>query len=91
MLGAPGYSSSISYQARTTLPSLDKDYFDYSAFMADFWGNSNGSRFYGGQSGFGESKTQSINMTEELYVKYNKDRLFFSAVARYIKFVFIYS
>ena len=91
MLGAPGYSSSISYQARTTLPSLDKDNFDYSAFMADFWGNSNGSRFYGGQSGFGESKTQSINMTEELYVKYNKDRLFFSAGASSLQRIARYS
>ena len=91
ILGAPGYSSSISYQTRTTLPSLDIDSFDYSTFMTDFWGNSNGSRFYGGQSGFGESKTQSFNITEELYVKYNKDRFFFSAGASSLQRIARYS
>ena len=54
--GVMVYTSSVSYQAKTTLPGLDKDAFDYSAFMADFWGNADVDRFYGGLSGFGESR-----------------------------------
>jgi len=72
-----GYSSSVSYQARTTLPGLDKDNFDYSAFMADFWGNAQGDRFYGGQSGFGESLTHSFTPGADISVKYNQDHYYF--------------
>ena len=73
-----GYSSSISYQARTTLPGLDKDNFDYSAFMDDFWGNAQGDRFYGGLSGFGESLTNSISPEAGVTVKYNQEHYSFS-------------
>ncbi len=74
--GTAGYSVSTSYQTRSTLPALDKDSFDYSAFMADFWGNpdSDGDRFYGGLSGFSESSTRSLSPSAEFSVKYNPER-----------------
>ena len=68
------YSYSTSYQASTALPGLDKDTFDYSDFMADFWGNSQGDRFYGGQSGFKESRTNSWNLSGDIHLQYNFDQ-----------------
>jgi hypothetical protein len=68
------YSYSTSYQASTSLPGLDKDTFDYSDFMADFWGNSQGDRFYGGQSGFKESLTNSWNLSGDVHLQYNFDQ-----------------
>ena len=79
--GGASYSSSFSYQAVKTLPGLDKDSFDYSAFMADFWGNSRGDRFYGGLSGFGQSRTLSISPNADFNVKYNQDRYSFGVGA----------
>ena len=76
------YSSAVSYQARTILPGLDKDTFDYSAFMADFWGNAAGDRFYGGLSGFGESRTRTVTIPAGFNVKFNQDHYSFSAGAR---------
>ena len=67
-------SSSTSYQAKTTLPGLDKDTFDYSAFMDGFWGNADGDRFYEGKSGFGESRTHTVNPYLGVNLKYNQDR-----------------
>ena len=72
------YGSSVSYQSRTRLNSLDKDAFDYSAFMSDFWGNSAGERFYGGLSGFEESRTLSFNPYAGVSVKYNREKYSFS-------------
>ena len=72
-------SSSVSYQARTVLAGLDKETFDYSAFMDDFWGNAEGDRFYGGQSGFSESQTRSLSPSAGMTVKYNQDRWSWSA------------
>jgi hypothetical protein len=80
--GGAGYSSSISYQAKTMLPALDKDTFDYSAFMTDFWGNADGDQFYGGQSGFAESRTRSFSPSAGFSVKYNPDHWSVSAGAR---------
>ena len=81
-LGAQmGYSSAPSYQTKGTLPGLDKDRFDYSDFMAAFWGNDAGDRFYGGQSGFQESKTRSVSPNGSIGIRYNKDRFSFSAGA----------
>ena len=77
--GDIGYSSSVSYQAGTTLPGLDKDHFDYSEFMAEFWGNARGDRFYGGQSGFEESQTLFVTPSAGFTVKYNQDRYSFYA------------
>ena len=67
-------SSSTSYQAKSTLPGLDKDTFDYATFMDDFWGNADGDRFYGGQSGFGESRTSTFSPYAYLSLKYNPER-----------------
>ena len=72
------FSSSVSYQAKTTLPGLDKDSFDYSSFMDGFWGDPSGSRFYSGQSGFGESRTHTINPSASISLKYNRDRYSFT-------------
>lgn len=79
--GYANYVSSVSYQARTTLPGLDKDNFDYSSFMADFWGNAAGDRFYSGKSGFGESFTRSFSPNATISVRYNKDRYSFYLMA----------
>ena len=70
-------SSSTSYQARRTLPGLDKDAFDYAAFMDGFWGDAAGNRFYSGQSGFGESRTLTVNPYAYFSLKYNQDRYSF--------------
>lgn len=75
------YSSAVSYQAKTSLPGLDKDTFDYSAFMNDFWGNTGGDRFYSGQSGFAESQTHSFSPSAGFSVKYNPERWSVSAGA----------
>jgi len=68
------YAYSTSYQATKTLPGLDKDTFDYSDFMAGFWGDSTGDRFYSGQSGFKESLTRSMNLAGYVSLKYNFDQ-----------------
>ena len=80
--GAASYSSSVSYQAKTTLPALDIETFDYSAFIDGFWGDADGSRFYGGLSGFAESRTRSFGPLAGFTVKYNPDRWSVSAGAR---------
>ena len=74
-------SSSVSYQARTSLAGLDKDTFDYMDFMDGFWGNADGDRFYGGQSGFAESRTLNFTPYAGFTVKYNQDRWSLSAGA----------
>ena len=72
------FGASTSYQAKTSLPALDKDTFDYAAFMADFWGNAAGDRFYSGLSGFGESRTLTLNPFATFSLKYNQDRWSFT-------------
>ena len=72
------FSASTNYQPKSSLPALDKDTFDYAAFMADFWGNAAGDRFYSGQSGFGESRTLTINPYFMFSLKYNQDRWSFT-------------
>ena len=76
--GSTAYSSAVSYQARAALPGLDKDAFDYASFMADFWGNADGDRFYGGQSGFAESNTRMFSPFASISVKFNPDHYSFS-------------
>ena len=76
--GSTVYSSAVSYQARAALPGLDKDAFDYASFMADFWGNADGDRFYGGQSGFAESNTRMFSPFASISVKFNPDHYSFS-------------
>ena len=66
-----GISSSTSYQSKGTLPGLDKDAFDYSSFMEDFWGGPEGERFYSGKSGFAESKTTTYDPSVDIRLKYS--------------------
>ena len=76
--GNASYSASVGYQARAALPGLDKDTFDYSSFMADFWGNADGNRFYGWQSGFSESNTRVFSPGGSISVKFNQDHYSFT-------------
>ena len=76
--GSAAFNSSVGYQTRAALPSLDKDSFDYSDFMADFWGNADGDRFYGGQSGFAESNTRVFSPTGRIFVRFNQDHYSFN-------------
>ena len=76
-----GYGTSRSYQTRKSLPGLDKDHFDYSAFLDDFWGDAEGNRFYSGASGFEESLTRNFSPYATMTVRYNQERWSFSANA----------
>ncbi|MBP5692262.1 MAG: outer membrane beta-barrel protein [Bacteroidales bacterium] len=81
-LSASGnYSFSSSYQATGTLPALDRETFDYTAFMADFWGDSKGNRFYGGLSGFKKSKTRLFIPDASFKIRCNQKQYTFSAGA----------
>ena len=73
---------STSFQSQTARPGLDKESFDYSAFMADFWGNASGDRFFGGASGFKESQTFHFNPGFKFDIKYNQDHYSFMFGAR---------
>ncbi|MBQ9819438.1 MAG: outer membrane beta-barrel protein [Bacteroidales bacterium] len=75
------YSTSTSYQTRTALPELDPETFDYATFMAGFWGDAAGDRFYGGASGFEESRTRTLNPSAGISVKKNHDICSFSVSA----------
>ena len=77
--GGGSYNSSVSYQTRTTLAGPDKDKFDYSDFMSAFWGNEDGDRFYGGESGFAESRTRFFAPSASISLKYNQDHYWFRA------------
>ncbi len=79
--GSISYGSSRSYQTRKSLPGLDKDHFDYSAFLDDFWGEAEGNRFYSGASGFEESLTRTFSPYATITVRYNQERWSFSANA----------
>ena len=76
--GAAAFNSSVSYQARTALPGLDKDTFDYAGFMAGFWGDPDGNRFYGGQSGFAESITRVFSPSGSISIRYNQEHYSFN-------------
>ena len=67
------FDNRYSYQATSLQPGLNLANFDYKSFMDVFWGNKAGDRFYSGQSGFAESRTQSFNWGVGLNLKYNKD------------------
>ena len=67
-------AASTGYQARGRKAGMNLATFDYNAFMADFWGDESGSRFYGGQSGFAESRTKQAYCSGYLSVEYSLDR-----------------
>ena len=68
-------SRSISYQSTRKLAGIDVETFDYSGFMAEFWGDERGDRFYSGKSGFSESVTNSLQLSPDLILMYRNDFL----------------
>ena len=68
------FGNYTNYLAKGVLPALDKDQFNYSEFMADFWGNAAGDRFYSGQSGFAETTTQTYTPNLGVNIRLNQDR-----------------
>lgn len=72
------YFSNGGYQASGALDGLDKDSFNYDSFTEKFWGNPDGDRFYGGQSGFKENRTSTFGPDARISVKYTKDSFSFS-------------
>ena len=73
--GRVSYSGGCSYQATGTLAGLDLQDFDYNDFMREFWGDASGNRFYSGESGFSESRTNTVNWRAEASLKYSIDKL----------------
>lgn len=73
--GEFNFSGGHSYQAVNRTEGLDLQKFDYNDFMKDFWGNADGNRFYSGESGFAESRTNSFNWGAQLQLKYSIDKL----------------
>ncbi|MBQ9660337.1 MAG: outer membrane beta-barrel protein [Bacteroidales bacterium] len=67
-------TGSTGYQASSRLPGMNLTAFDYNAFMADFWGDAHGSRFYSGQSGFAESRTLQTSFSASLGLTWRLDR-----------------
>ncbi|MBP5336719.1 MAG: outer membrane beta-barrel protein [Bacteroidales bacterium] len=67
-------SSSTHYQATGRRAGMDLLAFNYNSFMADFWGDASGSRFYGGQSGFSESRVLQYYLNGNLGFTYRLDR-----------------
>ena len=74
MVADAGISASTSYQATARRAGMDLKTFDYNAFMADFWGDASGNRFYSGQSGFAESRTRMLDFYVLLEAEYKLDR-----------------
>ena len=62
---------STNYQPTGALDGLDKDSFDYSAFMESFWGDGSGDRFYNGKSGFAESNTTTFSPSMTANLRYS--------------------
>ena len=69
------YTGGTSYQATSKLDGLDLQSFDYNSFMNEFWGNASGDRFYSGQSGFSESRTNTLIWGGEFKLKYSIEKL----------------
>ena len=69
------YTGNYSYQATSRLEGLDLQSFDYNEFMKGFWGDQSGDIFYSGQSGFAESRTNSVNWGGSLKLKYSIEKL----------------
>ena len=69
------FQSSAGYQAKGRLEGLDLQNFDYGKFMEGFWGDASGNRFYSGESGFSESRTNTYNWGLQASLKYSIDKL----------------
>ncbi len=72
--GKVSFQSSVNYQPVGTLPGIDSKTFDYNAFMASFWGDTSGNRFYDGSSGFRESLTMQLGYNTTLDLTYSNPR-----------------
>ena len=69
------YTGGTSYQATKRMDGLDLQSFDYNTFMSEFWGSASGDRFYSGQSGFAESRTNTFIFGGDYKLKYSIDKL----------------
>ena len=69
------FTGGTSYQATSRLEGLDLQSFDYNSFMEDFWGDASGDRFYSGQSGFAESRTNTLIWGGDSKLKYSIEKL----------------
>lgn len=68
------YRSDKGYQAVSQLAGMNIAEFDYTEFMSGFWGNPEGDRFYSGESGFSESRMNTLHYALDLGMKYQIDR-----------------
>ena len=64
----------ISYQSKGTLNWINPDSFDYTDFMAEFWGDASGDKFYSGSSGFQESSTMTYRWDLSTGLSLNLER-----------------
>ena len=69
------FGRAVSYQNVRRMEGFDLENFDYTAFMDAFWGDSQGSRFYSGASGFRESVTRSADISPSLSLNYRGDHI----------------
>ena len=75
------FSTGTNYQATGSHEGLDLQNFDYASFMAGFWGDASGNRFYSGESGFRESRTNSLSWSADMTLKYSLDKIELTAKA----------
>lgn len=69
------YTGGTSYQATSRLEGIDLQSFDYNSFMEEFWGDTSGDRFYSGESGFAESRTNTLVWGGDVQLKYSIEKL----------------
>ena len=81
--GSCSVNSATNYQPGRTLDGLDKNKFDYSAFMDTFWGSDeSGRNFYSGGSGFSESNTVTVSPFGSFDLRYNRERWYLEAFSQ---------
>lgn len=73
MYGNVNFSRRVSYQSTGRLEGINPDNVDYGGFMAGFWGDESGNRFYSGESGFHESLTDGMYYNVNANVRYSGD------------------
>ena len=73
-----GQQRSTSYQNVRPIDRIEGDSFDYADFMADFWGDESGSRFYNGDSGYAESRTKYASLAPSLKLDWRSSRFMVS-------------
>lgn len=59
--GDISYSFGTGYQASSRLEAIDSKNFKYDELMKQLWGDKKGNRFYSGESGFSESRTNTLS------------------------------